>query len=97
MNNHDHVVPVSLYVLIFGALLALTATTVWVAFHDFGLFNIVIAMSIAVCKATLVVLYFMHVRWSSRLIWVVVSAGLVWLVILLALTMSDYLTRFADV
>jgi cytochrome c oxidase subunit 4 len=53
-------------------------------------------MSIAVSKATLVVLYFMHVRWSSRLIWVVVGAGMVWLVILLSLTMSDYLTRFAD-
>jgi len=95
-QNHNHVVPLSVYFSIFGALMALTAVTVWVSFHDFGVMNIVIAMSIAVLKGTLVVLYFMHVRYASRLIWVVVSAGLVWLIILLALTMSDYLTRFAD-
>jgi cytochrome c oxidase subunit 4 len=96
MNEHAHIVPAKLYVAIFATLMVLTTTTVWIAFHDFGIFNIVMAMSIAVSKATLVVLYFMHVRWSSRLIWVVVGAGMVWLVILLALTMSDYLTRFAD-
>jgi cytochrome c oxidase subunit 4 len=97
MNGQEHIVPVKLYFGIFAALMVFTAVTVWVAFHDYGVFNIVVAMTIAVCKATLVVLYFMHVRWSSRLIWVVVGAGLVWLVILLALTMADYLTRFADV
>ncbi len=96
MNAHEHIVPVKLYFAIFGALMVFTALTVWVSFHDLGNFNIVVAMGIAVTKAVLVVLYFMHVRWSSRLIWVVVGAGLVWLVILLALTMSDYLTRFAD-
>jgi cytochrome c oxidase subunit 4 len=96
MNQHEHIVPVKIYFTIFASLMVLTATTVWAAFHDYGVFNIVVAMSIAVLKATLVVLYFMHVRWSSRLIWVVVGAGMVWLVILLALTMSDYLTRFAD-
>ena len=96
MNEHEHVVPIQIYFAIFGALMVFTALTVWVSFHDMGNWNIVIAMTVAVTKATLVVLYFMHVRWSSRLIWVVVGAGLVWLVILLSLTMSDYLTRFAD-
>ncbi len=97
MNQPGHIVPLRVYFTIFGALMVFTALTVWVAYHDLGNFNIVAAMTIAVAKATLVVLYFMHVRYASRLIWVVVSAGLVWLVILLSLTMSDYLTRFAAV
>jgi len=71
----------------------LTGLTVWVAFHDLGPWNIVVALTIAVAKATLVVLYFMHVRYSDRLTWVVVIAGFFWLAILLALTMSDYFSR----
>ena len=85
------------YLAIFTALVVLTVITVRVAFIDLGVMNTVVMLGVAVTKATLVVLYFMHVRYSSRLIWVVVSAGLVWLIILLSLTMSDYLTRFADV
>ena len=71
-----------------------TALTVWAGLHDFpGQLNVVIALTIAVIKATLVVLYFMHVRYSSRLIWVVFTSALFWLVILFALTFSDYWTR----
>jgi len=55
--------------------------------------NVVIAMTIAVIKATLVVLYFMHVRYSSRLIWLIFASALFWMGILFALTFSDYLTR----
>ena len=70
-----------------------TVVTVWVAYYDLGRLNVLIALTIAVTKATLVVLYFMHVRWSSKLTWVFVLAGLFWLVIMVALTLSDYQTR----
>ncbi len=89
----DHVVPTRIYYTIFLALMVCTAVTVGVAFVDLGPLNTVVAMTIAVVKATLVVLYFMHVKYSSRLTWVVVVAGVFWLGILLALTLSDYLTR----
>ena len=89
----EHVVSRKVYFAIFGALMVLTAVTVWVANYDLGRWNAVVALSIAVFKATLVVLYFMHVRYSSRLTWVFVCAGLVWFAILIAFTLSDYLTR----
>ena len=90
----EHIVPVRVYAGVFLALMAGTALTVFAAFHDFPWqFNTVIALTIAVIKATLVVLYFMHVRYSSRLIWVIVTAALFWLAILFALTFSDYWTR----
>src|SRR2546426_11612802 len=90
----EHIVPVRIYVAIFLALMAGTALTVWAGVHDFpGELNVIIALTIAVIKATLVVLYFMHVRYSSRLIWVVFTSALFWLVILFALTLSDYWTR----
>ena len=90
----EHVVSRKIYFLIFGALMAVTAVTVWVAnFALPGPLNALVALSIAVLKATLVVLYFMHVRYSSKLIWVVFTSALFWLVILFALTFSDYWTR----
>ena len=71
-----------------------TGLTVIAAFQDFpGPLNAVVALTIAVVKATLVVLYFMHVRYSSRLVWLIVTAGLFWLAIMFALTLSDYSTR----
>jgi len=90
----EHIVSLKIYLSIFLALLAGTALTVWAGLHDFpGQLNVVIALTIAVIKATLVVLYFMHVRYSSRLIWVVFTSALFWLAILFALTLSDYWTR----
>jgi len=90
----EHIVPLKIYVSIFLALLVGTALTVWAGLHDFpGQMNVIIALTIAVIKATLVVLYFMHVRYSSRLIWVVFTSALFWLAILFALTLSDYWTR----
>ena len=71
-----------------------TGLTVMAAFYDFpGPLNAVVALTIAVIKATLVVLYFMHVRYSSRLIWLVIAAALLWLAIMFAITFSDYWTR----
>jgi len=90
----EHIVSVRVYIVIFSALLVGTALTVWAGLQDFpGRLNVVIALTIAVVKATLVVLYFMHVRYSARLIWVIVASALFWVGILFALTLSDYLTR----
>ena len=91
--NEAHIVPVKVYLAIFLALMVGTALTVWAAFQDFGPFNTIIALTIAIIKATLVVLWFMHVRYSDKLTWVVIGAGFLWLVVLFALTMSDYLAR----
>ena len=90
----EHIVSVRVYITIFLVLLVGTALTVWAAFVDFpfGL-NTVIAMTIAVTKATFVVLYFMHVRYSARLIWVIVGSALFWMAILFAFTLADYFTR----
>lgn len=82
-----------MYVAIFLALIVGTALTVVVAFFDFGYMNNVIMLAIAITKALLVVLFFMHVRWSTRLTWVVAGAGFFWLLILFGLTMADYMTR----
>ena len=85
--------PVGVYLTIFGALMVLTVITVAVAFVNLGALNTVVALSIACFKASLVVLYFMHVKYSSRLTKLVVVAGIFFLAILLALTMSDYASR----
>lgn len=90
----EHIVSLKIYVTIFLSLMVGTALTVWAGLTDFpGQLNVIIAMTIAVVKATLVVLYFMHMRYSSRLIWVVFTSALFWLVILFAFTFSDYWTR----
>ena len=89
----SHVVPLRTYYLIFLTLMVCTAITVAVAFVDLGPLNIIVAMAIAVLKATLVVLFFMHVKYSTRLTWAVVLGSIFWLGILFVLTMGDYLTR----
>src|SRR5262244_2170784 len=90
----EHIVQPRVYVVIFLALLLGTGLTVIAAFYDFpGPLNAVVALTIAVVKATLVVLYFMHVRYSGRLIWLVILSALFWLAIMFAITLSDYWTR----
>ena len=90
---HVHVLPVRTYVLVFLALMALTAVTVAAAFVDMGPLNSVVALTIAVVKAVLVILIFMHVRYATRLTWLVVAGAFFWLAILLFITLGDYLTR----
>ena len=90
----EHIVQPRIYITIFLALMVGTTLTLIAAFYDFpGPLNAVVALTIASIKATLVVLYFMHVRYSGRLIWLVIVAALVWLAILFAITFSDYWTR----
>ncbi len=89
----EHVTSPKVYIEIFLILMVLTAVTVWVAFQDLGPFNDIVALGIAVTKACLVILYFMHVRYSSRMIYVTVGAGFLWLAILIGITLTDYLSR----
>lgn len=92
-QNQHHLVPLRIYYTIFLALMVGTALTWWVATIDLGAMNNVIMLAIAVTKATLVVLFFMHVKYSSRLTWVVVSGAIFFLLIMICLTLNDYLFR----
>jgi cytochrome c oxidase subunit IV len=89
----EHIVSPRLYLLIFFALMLGTALTVSAALRDFGPWNIVIALAIATTKATLVVLFFMHARYSPKRTQLVIVCSVFWLAILLALTLADYTTR----
>jgi cytochrome c oxidase subunit 4 len=100
MSNHFkqsghvvHVVPVRTYVLVFIALMMGTALTTGVAYIDLGRWNTVVALAIAVTKMTLVILFFMHVKYATGLTRVVILAGFFWLGIMIALSCSDELTR----
>ena|SRR5687767_9519756 len=88
-----HVAPISMYLAVFGALIVGTILTVVVAKYDLGPLNNIVMLAVAIAKALLVVLFFMHVRWSSRLTWVVAASGFFWLLILFTITMSDYMSR----
>ena len=92
-SDAHHITSPWVYLAVFVALVIGTILTVWVAFHDFGMWNKPIALGIAVIKSTLVVLFFMHVRNSGRLTVAVITVALAMLSILLAFTASDYLTR----
>ena len=88
-----HVVPRKTYFAVAAALMVLLVLTYAAAQIDLGPFNIVVALAIAFTKAVLVVLFFMEVKWSSRLTWVVAAAGLMWLALLIGGTLDDFLTR----
>ncbi len=88
-----HVAPKSMYYLVFAALVVGTVVTYLAALVDLGPLNNVVMLAIACTKAALVVLFFMHVRWSTRLTWVVAMSGFFWLLILFSLGMADYLSR----
>ena len=81
------------YFTIFAALMVLTGLTVWASFQHLGIWNTPVALGIAVAKATLVALFFMHLRYSPKLTGLVIASSLLWLVILFAITMSDYVSR----
>jgi cytochrome c oxidase subunit 4 len=93
----EHVVAKKIYIEIWATLMVMTLVTTLVAYVDLGRFNAVIALAIAVFKASLVVLFFMHAKYSPKLTRVVIIAGLFWLVLLLVFTEIDYLTRFLPV
>jgi cytochrome c oxidase subunit 4 len=92
-HAHEHVLPVRTYLAVYVALLVLLGATVGAAFVNVEPFNFALTMIIAVAKAVLILLIFMHVRYSERLVWVFSSAAFLWLAILIALSLNDYFTR----
>lgn len=100
-HEEHHIVPLSYYFGVFGVLVVGTILTYFVATIDLDVIfpgaNTLVALLIAFFKMACVVLIFMHVRWSSRLIWLTAIAGFFWLAIMFAFTMQDYLTRGAGV
>jgi cytochrome c oxidase subunit 4 len=89
----ERVIPQSTYYCVFAALIALTLLTVGLSFLDLGPWHTVVGLGIGVAKALLVALFFMHLLYGPRVNWLALGAGLFWLGILIALTLSDYLTR----
>ena len=89
----EHIASPKMYVGIFLALMFCTAATVWAAYVNLGQFNIIIALAIATFKATLVVLFFMHAKYSPGRTQLVIFCAIFWLGIMLALTLTDYETR----
>ncbi|MFL6201992.1 MAG: cytochrome C oxidase subunit IV family protein [Thermoanaerobaculia bacterium] len=89
----EHVTSRKVYFGVFAALIVLTAATVIVANFDLGWANNVVALGIAVTKALLVLWFFMHLRYSTRVTMLTALAGFFWLAILISLTLNDYLTR----
>ncbi len=94
-GDHEgpHIAPMRMYVAIVGLLFLMTAITVCAAFVELGAFGTPVALAIAVFKASMVVLFFMHVRYNTPLMWVFAGAGFFWLLIMFSLTMQDYMTR----
>jgi len=97
MDSHahaeHHIVPKRVYYAVFTALIILTWVTAIVSTVDLGRWNIFVALAIAIIKASLVILFFMHVKYSTRLTKMIVGAGLFWLILLLFITMTDLWTR----
>ncbi|MBI5431506.1 MAG: cytochrome C oxidase subunit IV family protein [Planctomycetes bacterium] len=92
-STHPHITPLKVYFLVFATLIAGTWLTYFVAYKDFGWLNTPVAMAIAIVKAGVVVLYFMHVKWQSRLTMMFAAGGFIWLFTLFAFTLQDYFTR----
>ena len=92
-HHEEHIVSPTVYLIIGTCLLILTATTAAVSYVDLGVFNAVVALAIACLKMTLVVLFFMHIKYSSRLTKLTVAAGFFTFLVLITMTMTDYLSR----
>lgn len=93
-SNQPHVLPLSTYFGVFAALMALLALTIGASYLQLGTgLNTIIAMVIALAKATLVVLFFMHARYGSKLVWLWAGIGFLWLVIMFVITLAEYATR----
>ena len=92
-EHEHHVVGPKTYALILAALLVLTATTTGAAFINMGIFSPIVALAIACFKAVLVILFFMHIRYSSRVMMLTVGAGFFTFLVLITMTLSDYISR----
>jgi cytochrome c oxidase subunit IV len=92
-GTNEHIDSVATYALVFLALIAATIITTAVAFVDLGAFSVVVALAIAICKMLLVVLFFMHVRHSTKLTKLVLAGGVLWFLILIGMTYTDFGSR----
>src|ERR1700744_5447113 len=95
MSAHEehHIVPKRVYFAVFATLIVMTWVTAWISTVNLGPFNIYVALSIAIFKASLVILFFMHVKYGTRLTKMIVMAGVYWLLLLLFIAMMDIWTR----
>ena len=95
MSAHttSHILPKSTYYAVYAALMVMLLATVGAAYVDLGPFNFLLTMIIAVVKAVLIALIFMHVRYSERLVWIFACAAFFWLAILIGMSLNDYFTR----
>jgi cytochrome c oxidase subunit 4 len=92
MSEH-HIMPIRTYLAVIALLMVLTVVTVWVAFLDFGFLNTIIAVGIAVVKALLVAMYFMHLKYAAPVTRLCAGAGVLFFIIMIAITLSDYRSR----
>jgi cytochrome c oxidase subunit IV len=92
-DNEHHIVSPRVYIAVLFALLLGTAATVAVSFVDLGVWNPVLALAIATIKMTMVVLFFMHVKYSTKLTKLTVGAGIFTFLVLVGMTLADYFTR----
>jgi len=92
-ESQHHIVSPVVYVIIGGTLLVLTGVTVGASYLELGIFNTIVAIAIACIKAVLVVLFFMHVKYSSKLTKLTVFAGIFTFLTLIGMTLADYFTR----
>ena len=92
-HSDHHIVTPLVYAIVFASLLVGTAITVVAAYIDLGIFNPVVALAIACTKAVIVILFFMHVKYQSKLIKLTVAAGFFTFLVLITMTLSDYVSR----
>lgn len=92
-GGEHHILPLGVYWAVFLALVVGTIVTVWTATMDLGHLNVIVALVIASVKALLVILYFMHVKYSSKMVWLFAGAGFFWVVMMILFTMQDFVSR----
>lgn len=92
-HHESHIVSPKVYMVIFAALLVGTALTVTASYMELGIFNPIVAIAIACTKAVLVILFFMHVKYSSRLTKLTVAAGIFTFLVLITMSLTDYISR----
>jgi len=100
MNNqsdhtalHDHLLPLSAYFKVYAWLMAFLLLTVGAAYVDLGRLNFPVTMLIAVIKGVMIMLIFMHVKYSHKLVWIFAGASFLWLLLLIVFSLNDYFTR----
>lgn len=95
-SHEHHVISLTTYIVVFAALMVLLVATIAVTYVDLGIWNVIIALSIAVAKAALIVLYFMHIRFSDGMTRLFAAMGFLWFGLMIVIALGDYMTRGMD-